>query len=221
MLRGFVAASLVAAAMVPALAAAQDWSGIHAGLLLGHGKGRDDVAEIDGPRRYHPDTQGLLVGAQLGWQRQSGRLVYGAELEVGHLNQSGDHSSGDATGTVASSVDLGLYAAASARLGYLVTADWLAFGRFGVMVAELDARTSQSCGDICTQEPSTAATSDSTWGLVFGAGLERRLDGPWSLRAEYQYLDFRQELALPAGSGPGWHHEIDTHVLKLGLSRRF
>lgn len=60
-----------------------------------------------------------------------------------------------------------------------------------------------------------------TWGLLLGAGVERKLAGNWSARLEYQFIDFRDELVLPPIDGPGWEHDVDVHAVKFGLSYRY
>jgi hypothetical protein len=56
---------------------------------------------------------------------------------------------------------------------------------------------------------------------VLGAGIERQLVASWTGRIDYQFINFRDELALPPIDGPGWTHEVDVHAIKFALSRRF
>jgi outer membrane immunogenic protein len=210
--------------LAPAATRADDWSGVHLGAHLGYGRGRDDVREVNGPRTYYPDTRGGLGGVQAGWQRAWGRVIGGVEIEGGHLGQSGDVARSDGGGTVTSRAELGAYATLSGRFGYLLTPDWMLFGRLGATVAALDARTEQSCpGAGCTLTASSAATRRTAWGVTYGIGAERALGAGWHGRIEYQYVDFRRELALPAdgGAGPGWNHSLDLHAVKLGVNYRF
>ena len=96
-----------------------------------------------------------------------------------------------------------------------------------MVVAELDARTKQTCTgpDLCggaqTTVVSSADANSPTWGLLLGAGVEWQLQGRWTGRLEYQFINFRDELALPAVDGPGWEHDINVHAVKFGLSYRF
>lgn len=204
-------------------ARAQDWSGAYAGLHLGYGAGRDDVTEINGARAYYPDLSGMVVGAQAGWQRQIERVVAGVELDAGYLGASGKTSRTDTFGTVTTTTDIGAYGTLSARVGYLVGPRWLVFGRVGVTLASLDGDTEQSCPATgCGLQPGRSETEGHSWGVTFGGGVERAVSERWSARVDYQYTDFRRELALPpAGSGPGWHHDTDLHIVKASISRRF
>jgi outer membrane immunogenic protein len=128
---------------------------------------------------------------------------------------------------VTSGADLGAFAAVSVRLGLILDTSWLAYTRAGLVVAELDATTVQTCTgvDLCGGAQSTtvssATTDDLSLGLLLGAGVEHKFTHNWSGRLEYQFMSFRRELARPAIDGPGWNHDVDVHALKLGLSYRF
>lgn len=223
-IRSLIPALLV---LLPATAHGEpgSWSGGYAGLSLGYGGGRDRVSEVNGPRTYFADTRGVLGSLQVGWQRQfATQWLAGVEVEGGHLGQSGNSSRTDAGSEVRSDAKLEGYGAVSGRVGYIAQPDWLAFGRAGVALAGVSARTTQSCpSTACTLMPASAATRDHTVGLTLGAGVEHAFTNRWVGRIEYQYMRFREELALPEGGapGPGWHHTLDLHALKVGLNYRF
>ncbi len=202
------------------------WSGPYAGGHLGYGGGRVEVTEINGPRAYGADTAGGIAGLHLGWRRPVGDFVLGVELEAGTLGQTGDTGwndtgRGDDNGQVTLETSLETYASLSALGGYRVTPDWLLFGRAGVTVAAVETRVAQTCPTVaCAHAPSETSPRDHAVGYLFGAGVEHRFADRWSGRLEYQYTDFRRELALPT-AGPGWAVETDLHALKLSLNRRF
>lgn len=215
-------------ALTPArLASAADWSGAYGGVSLGYATGDDEAQEINGPRNYLTEFGGFTASAHLGWQRQIEGLVAGVELEGGYLDLGADITRDVAGGSVTSDASLGAYGTLTGRLGVVLHSDWLLYGRIGVAMAALDAETVQTCtgADLCGGAQSTpvssAETQDETFGLVLGAGVERQLGGMWTGRLDYQFINFRDELALPALDGPGWEHEVDVHAVKLGLSRRF
>jgi outer membrane immunogenic protein len=221
-------AALVAACLVaaPRPATAGDWTGPYAGLSVGYAAGDDEAQEINGVRTYIPDFSGFTGSAHVGWQHQFQSLVAGVELEAGYLDLSSHVTRDVAGGTITSGADLGAYAALTGRLGLVVNSDWLLYGRAGVAFAQLDGRTVQTCGaDLCagaqTTPVSSAETTGESFGLVLGAGIERQLGTMWTGRIDYQFINFRDELALPPIDGPGWEHEVDVHAIKFGVSRRF
>lgn len=203
------------------------WAGPYYGIGIGYGGGDSEAREINGPRNFITSFDGLTGSAHVGWQRQFGRVILGGEFEAGYLGMGSSITRDVAGGTVTSGADLGAYAALTGRFGVLVRPDWLLYGRAGIVAAELDGHTTQTCtdGTLCGGAQSTAvsrAEADSpAWGLLLGAGVERRLDRHWSARLEYRYMTFRDELALPAIDGPGWEHNIDVHAVSFGLSYRF
>jgi len=211
------------AAQSPGASASGAWSGPYGGLHLGYGAGRDNVTEVNGPRAYFPDTSGTLGGAQIGWQRQFDRVVAGLELELGSLGQSGSVTKADEVSAVSNRADLGFYGLLSGRAGYLVTPSWLIFGRAGLAMADLNAKTTMECGPAasCLEGSGEAKTKGVTIGYGLGAGIEHALSTRWSARAEYQYMSFRRELALPPVSGPGWRHDLDLHLIKIGVNYHF
>lgn len=197
------------------------WSGPYAGVHLGYGGGRAEAREINGPRLYGADTSGGIAGFHLGWRKTVGDFVLGTEVEAGTLGQSGDTVRGDESGRVTLDAGLGAYASLSGLAGYQLTPDWLLFGRAGLTIAAVDTRVAQSCPSAaCALSPSAASPRDHAWGYLFGAGVEHRFADRWSGRLEYQFTDFRRELALPT-EGPGWSLDKDLHALKLSLNRRF
>jgi opacity protein-like surface antigen len=208
-------------------ASAGEWTGPYAGVSLGYAAGDDEAQEVNGPRNYIADFGGVTASAHLGWQRQFQSLVAGVEIEGGYLNVSSDVTRDVTGGFITSGADLGAYAALSGRLGLIINSDWLLYGRAGLAYAQLDGKTLQTCtdaslcGGVQTTSVSRAETQDTSFGLVLGAGIERQVVASWTGRIDYQFINFRDELALPPIDGPGWTHEVDVHAIKFGLSRRF
>lgn len=208
-------------------ASAGDWSGGYAGFSAGYATGDDEAQEINGPRNYIASFDGAAFSAHVGWQHQIERVVAGIEVEAGYMSLGSDVTRDVAGGQVTSGADLGAYAAFTGRLGYLVDRSTLVYGRAGIAVAQLDGATTQACNvpDLCggaqSDPVSRAETSDTSFGLVLGGGIERAIDTRWTARLDYQFTSFRDELALPPIDGPGWEHEVDVHAVKAGLSYRF
>lgn len=202
---------------------AGEWSALYAGVHLGYGRGQDRVDEINGPRQYFVDSDGMLGGGQFGASWQWGRFVAGVELEAGHLGQTATDKRGDAFGTVSVDTTIGPYGTLTGRLGYAVAPDWLLLARGGLAVAAIDASTTQSCSAAAACAVTAGVARDDTIapGIAIGGGIEHAVLRQWTLRAEYQYLRFSDRLALPAGPGEGWNHDPDLHALKLSVNFRF
>ena len=169
--------------------------------------GDSQAREINGPREFIAEFQGATGGLFVGWQRQVHNVVAGVELEAGYLDLGASVQRDVAGGYVTSGADLGAFAALSGRLGVVLGGAWLAYGRAGVVVAQLDGSTVQTCTgvDLCGGAQSTpvsrAETRDVSLGLLLGAGVEYKLSERWNGRLEYQFVRFRTELALPPSTG--------------------
>lgn len=221
-LKGMPTSGLVSVGERPSI-----WNGLYAGVGAGYASGDSDAQEINGPRNYIANFDGAAGFVYVGWQKQLGRLVGGVELAAGYLGV-GSHVTRDVTGgSIASGADFGAYGSLSARLGLLATPTLLLYARGGVALADVDAATVQTCSDgtLCggaqTTSVSEARSDSPTWGLLLGTGLEKQLTNKWTARLEYQYFDFREELALPPIDGPGWNQDADIHAVSAGLSYRF
>ena len=134
-------------------------------------------------------------GGQAGVNVQSGRLVYGLEVDVQSFKLGGAR-----TGTANDPVNLGnvirvgtafdtdwLFTARS-RFGWTVAPNILLYGTGGVAATELSARN--SIASSLTGAQGAASHTGRVIGWTLGGGAEWALDRHWTLRAEYLYLDF-------------------------------
>jgi outer membrane immunogenic protein len=202
------------------------WTGFYAGGSVNFGRGDVEATEVNGPRNYIADFGNTSVSGHIGWQRQWARLVGGVELEAGYLGMGSSITRDVTGGTITSGTDIGAYGALSGRMGMLVTPSLLAYGRAGVVLGDINGKTTQTCdaglcGGAQSSAVSEAKTTSPSWGVLLGAGLEHQFSSHWSGRVEYKFMGFRQELALPAIDGPGWNHDVNVHAVSVGLSYKF
>lgn len=231
LLINLAAISLLAVAACPAQAAepagmTPAWTGFYAGGSVNFGRGDDEAKEVNGARAYIADFGNAYVSGHIGWQRQWARLVGGIELEAGYLGAGANVTRDVTGGSITSGTDIGAFGAVSGRMGLLVTPSLLAYGRAGVVLADINSTTTQTCGaGLCGGAQSTpvseAKSKSPSLGLLLGAGLEHQFSSRWSGRLEYKFMGFRQELALPAIDGPGWNHDVNVHSVSVGLSYKF
>src|SRR5262245_63102984 len=133
--RGFIAFAVLAVSAVASIPATADggpprgyaadqvvypsiWQGLYAGVHVGI-----------------PDGNGVLGGAQLGYNWQSGRIVYGAEADIAGSTME-DESARICAGmciSVKSSLDW--FATVRGRVGYLIDPRILAYATAGVGMA--------------------------------------------------------------------------------------
>lgn len=231
--------------MAPSIAAAQgapsfDWSGFYAGVHAGTGLSLVDVEDPFGASYFGDMVRatGFLAGGQLGYNWQFGSTVLGVEA---------DASWADLRGTGTCFAYSGFYISSNCRsetdaLGTLT-------GRLGWTLPSDDRTLLYGKGGLAWEHIETAAkanrrtdgmqTSDSTvrWGWTLGAGVEHALNSRWSLKAEYDYLNFGsygfdapESLYQTVAGNPGTFITVpqtptqisqDVHLLKFGMNYRF
>jgi opacity protein-like surface antigen len=183
-----------------------NWTGFYAGTNSGGVVGTGQVADPFGPSIYGDDvtTPSYLFGGQIGYNRQMNNWVWGVEADADWadsdarntcLAYSGDYISADcrvrtnALGTIAG------------RLGYAAGPE----GRTLLFAKGGGAWTSQSVSvtnnALYAGGEVTNTTNFTAWGWMVGGGVEHALTPRWSVKAEYNYLDFGDtSIAYPAST---------------------
>ena len=148
-----------------------NWTGAYIGINGGGGWGRSDYSAPFPTGSFN--TSGGLVGGTLGYNWQMGQLVFGVE---GDIDWSNIRGSTPCAGTTCETRNDWL-GTARGRLGY-------AFGRFLPYVTG-----GAAFGNVKTNIAGIGSASDTKAGWTLGGGLEYGLAGPWSIKAEYLYVD--------------------------------
>ena len=150
------------------------WSGFYGGLNFGYGWARTDVTVLGVSGTTRP--QGVLGGAQVGYNFQTGAFVFGVEGDF----QFTDQRSNDAFGITGLTVRNPWFGTARLRAGYAFD-NWLPYvtggAGYGKYVAE------------ATALGVTVSTNDYRWSWVIGLGVEAMFGRRWSAKLEYLYLD--------------------------------
>lgn len=223
----------------PVIAATPAWSGVYVGLFAGSGWGRAEAsAPFDagsgffynfGGASYRFDTKGFFGGGTLGYNVQSGAVVYGLEGEVGYLGLKGsaiEPNDLPASTDTVTRFKSDLYGAIYGRLG-VANGNVLFYGKGGLAFLNAKASTIDPCAG--TQGCGTTTlsmTGDKLMvGWSAGAGVEWMVGSGWSVKAEYAYFDFGKLDAAGASSVPGEFYrqsvDVTAHTAKLGLNYRF
>lgn len=174
------------------------WTGLYVGGHGGYG-----WSDIDG-QGDSIDGEGALAGGQIGYNLQAGRLVYGIEADVSSSWVEGDS---DCCGH---NIDL-LYSVRG-RAGLSSTDNrWLFYATGGAAWADADYSS-----------PGFGGHSDTHFGWVAGAGIERALSQRLTARVEYLYYDF-DSVSAPAGALGVAATDLDPsmHTVRLGVNFKF
>ena len=157
-----------------------------AGFYLGvnFGGGWSDTS-IDGVTGV-PRSSGAVGGGQLGYNWQFGSYVVGVESDLDGASISANGLKTDELGTV------------RARLGYSILPRLLVYGTAGFAYGQ----------------QSVLGTDLGETGYAAGGGVEYKVWGPLSARAEYLHYGLEGNL-----SGPSIRNDID--VVRGGLNYKF
>jgi opacity protein-like surface antigen len=230
----------------PASAAAEryDWTGLYVGAQLGGLANLSEISDPLGPSMFgNPNLgTGPFAGGQIGYNYQSGTVVYGLEADVAFTETRGTSTCSSLSGTFINSnckVGMDAFGTLAARLGLALGADGrsLIYGKAGAAWSSgsIDVATNDGMNGELGNPFTRAHSSVNRWGWTLGAGMEYALEGNWSVKGEYDFAGFgRQSVALPASAyvapdgavGPivaarQGRFSDDLHLFKLGLNYRF
>lgn len=197
-------------------AAPFSWSGFYLGGHGGGGWGSSDWDWADwAENNTSADISGGLGGIQVGYNLQIARnIVLGAEgsLSWGSIEGSASSYRWDQTTEITWLGDISL------RAGYAINRTLL-FAKTGVAWGGFE----HSGYDAYNDEYGHAAT-DNQVGWLIGGGVEFALTNNWSVKAEYNWIDFfdNGSFAVPHNDH---HHQIgadqSVSVVKGGINYRF
>jgi outer membrane immunogenic protein len=167
---------------------AYSWVGPYAGLNLGYQWGSVTSSPTD--------PSGIFGGGQLGYNWQSGRVVYGVETD---LQLSGADDTGGGV-----QFENPWWGTTRGRLGYTWNA-FMFYGTLGVAYGDVKAST------VGLSETRTQ------FGWTAGLGVEVGLNRAWSAKAEYLYVDLGDRNYGITGTNSG----LWSNMLRLGVNYHF
>ena len=183
-----------------------NWTGFYVGINGGGAFGRSKFDNGFGTESF--DVNGGLVGGTIGYNYQVGQWVFGLEGDVDWSDIRGSSSNGFCSGLTCSTRNDWL-ATARGRLGY-------AFDRFLPYVTAGGA-----FGNIKTEVTGFPGQDTTKAGWTAGAGLEFAINGPWTAKVEYLYVDLGKD-TCGAGNCPlSTTNDFTTNIVRAGVNYRF
>lgn len=179
-----------------------DWTGIYAGLHVGHGWGIQNVTIVNGEDPPIA-TGGVLLGAQIGANYQIDSFVVGVEADWSWTDMSGE----DWRINEFLQVETDWLATVRLRAGYDF-GELLVYGTGGIAFIKNSITL-----------PVTAESDSLTHtGWTIGGGLEAMLTENLSAKAEYLYLDFPTErYTMTINQADS---DTEMQLLRLGVNYR-
>jgi outer membrane immunogenic protein len=225
------------------------WSGVYLGVNAGGAWGQSDVTSttdagtyfagssvtsINGNGTADLSPNGFTGGAQLGWNWQSGNVVFGLEgdfnamdLSEGRTVTAGYPCCAPSTYTLNQEVSTDWLATLRPRVG-MTAGNWLLYGTGGLAVTEVNLN--ESFTDNFGAAPhalENGSVSETRYGWTLGAGAEVDLGNSWSIKGEYLYADFGDvdstgALTAPTGTATFTHNaDLNANIFRVGVNRRF
>jgi len=193
-----IARRAVVAPAQPVYVAPFSWTGAYVGINGGYGWGNSNFSAPFPSGSFN--TTGGLVGGTLGYNWQVNQIVFGVEGDI------------DASWIKGSSICGGLscqtkntwLGTVRGRLGYAVDR-FMPYVTGGLAV-----------GDINNTITGLGTANETKAGWTVGAGVEYAFNGPWSVKAEYLYVDLGR-----GGAIGGSDAKFQTNIVRAGLNYRF
>jgi outer membrane immunogenic protein len=240
---GLTAASLAQAADLPTKAPpmiaaplAYNWSGFYVGGHLGFGWLDNDSVAVTATPSFpanfaftRQSDSGFLGGGQIGFNWQAGQWVFGLEGDLSWTDISACSRSLSPTvaGTFADGcLGVNWTATVGPRLGF-AWSNVLLYVKGGLAWADFTSTsTTTNAAGVVT---SITTGGETRTGLMLGGGLEYGLANNWSIKIEYNWMDFgtdtvnRSSLATATGVVTPLQRLNDTQIqeVKFGLNYRF
>ncbi|MDX2204567.1 MAG: outer membrane protein [Hyphomicrobiaceae bacterium] len=193
-------------------AAPVSWTGLYLGIHGGFGFSSADW-DFFATSLGNPGS-GAVLGGQIGYNVQWGRVVYGIEGDL-----SGTWINGaDGCGGYTCRHDLDWLGSVRGRLGLAFNGNrTLLYGTGGIAWADATLSSRDGAG---VAFGSDFSTTQSGW--VAGGGVEHMLSPNLTVRLEYLDYNFK-DLTAPAGSldVDPTHINLSTQVVRFGLNYKF
>lgn len=212
-LGAYIAGSLVffsagiTAAQDAASVGGYDWSGSYAGASLGYADGGMTALPIDTGRPPN-SLYGGFLGAQFGYNMQSGNLVYGVEAAVTTGNVETGSTATTCSNVHCEYIDINWAARISGRVGMALDRT-LVYGSLGYAVADVTG---------IDWDAGTEQASNQHDGVVVGVGVEHGFSDMLSGVVEYNVTNFSTETY---DLGDPDDVDFKTSVIRLGLNYHF
>ena len=224
-----------------------DWTGPYIGINAGYGVDTSQTdalfndAGIGAPpfaTGASSKLDGVLGGAQAGYNWQAGRWLFGLEADIQATNQQAGPTylcpgaicnptiaDVDTPVTVAHDYKLDWLATVRGRAGAAITPDTVIYATAGLALAGI-----WNVGAVLDSTAAVAPLFDinerTKAGWTAGAGIESHLAGNWTGKIEYLHMDFGSASTATADNADatpialGINTRITDDILRVGLNYR-
>jgi outer membrane immunogenic protein len=236
-LTGLASAADMPLKAAPVAYAPYDWSGIYIGGVIGGAWARTDSSDpglgiigtlIGVPVIQTTDRSGFIGGIEGGDRYQFGKLVMGWEADMVWGSNSGTSTTtfGAPLLPPTRSINVNSKWTGTATSSVGIAHDrWLIYGKAGVAWSHSDYTDNWT---IVGVPLFTGTGSENRVGWTVGTGIEWAIWNNWSIKAEYDYLDFGNKTVaingtilptvLPIGASFGLENTQHVNQVKFGVN---
>jgi opacity protein-like surface antigen len=176
----------------PAAQAMYNWTGFYIGGFFGADWGFTSWTFVDNGATTNPRFAGVFGGAEIGYNYQSGKWVFGVEGDIGGTDARGARPCPNGF-FLNCEIEVNWLSAATARIGYLYWDRLLLYVKGGPAIAHDQGNLVCNTSSLPTVVPLAACLSGSDSktkiGWTVGAGSEFGLAPNISIKAEVLYVD--------------------------------
>jgi outer membrane immunogenic protein len=194
--------------VTPAAVAVFSWTGFYIGAHVGWGWGETDSTILEADNNFFPQGHvntnkfdGILGGGQIGWNYQAGQWVFGIEAQASWTDIKGDdiHTAVLVANRQAEThTEVNWVVTLTGRLGF-AAGPALFYVKGGGAWADFEALTN-SRNTLTGAINQTTSGGETRFGWTVGAGIEYALGNNWSVKGEYNFLDFGTERVTRSGT---------------------
>lgn len=228
-----------------------NWAGGYGGLHLGYGYSSDDNINTSGqlagnisnvaggarPASVSLDADGFVGGAMIGYNWQSGNLVYGLEADLDYTDM--DDSQTVRTLSLATATpalaplnnnfkqSLDYLGTVRARIGYAFQ-NTMVYGTGGLAYGGIDNSVNFFAATAPTGPLQFQGSDDEMeYGYALGGGVEQMVNTKWVVSANYLYYDLGSNTTnvagIPGVGTGGYNSKFDNagHLFRAGVGYKF
>jgi outer membrane immunogenic protein len=221
----------------------ETWTGLYLGVNGGYGWSANDstlTATANGFGACDPGVEvcdppsvtgsgaksfgaaGGFGGAQIGYNLQRDRLVFGVEADIqgAGIDGSGTLSLADLNASATGKDNLDWFGTVRGRIGY-AAGTTLFYFTGGLAIGGVHDALTLTPG---AGASSTVSHGSTNTGYVLGGGVEHLFSPSWSVKAEYQYIDLGSDKLSTTAGNPGYEAsatldaEHTYNTVRLGLN---